>query len=752
MFAPSNQRDRIAQVAGHPSPNHSRITASPTPSPLSSAIQSACHALLAGSVLFSSLGHAETAPSSPRTEEALALPAETVTGGRPQDDTPLPYAGGQVAEGARLGALGNQSVMDTPFNVTSYTSELIDNRQARTIADVLTNDPSVRFTTSSGHAYENFRIRGFDVNQNDMALNGMYGLLPVGHTPVEMFERVELLKGPSALFSGMSPSGAVGGTINLVPKRATDDPLSRVTLGFQSDSQLGTKFDLGRRFGEDNAFGARINGSFSNGDTDLDGQSKKREFLSAAFDYRGDALKASLDTYYSKERFKGGTPAMFWLSSSDIPSAPDPDKNQFPAAWGIQESQAMVGRMEYAFNEHVTGFAGVGVRNHDAKGFINGTHVRNIDANGNSARSVTSAQRAYEDTLSSEAGLRFNFSTGSVGHEMVLQGSRLEIESGSASALSTFSTNIYHPTYHDLPDVPGHAPKTAENTLSSVALIDTLSFLDDALRVTMGARQQRVETTNFSPTSGNKTGSYDKTKTTPALGVVVKPWGPDISLYANYVEGLSKGDSVSRPTYAYDYTFAPYKTEQMEVGVKWNAGTFTNTVGLFQIKKPMLVMVNGNEPSDGGEKRVRGMEWNTFGELTSRLRLLGGAAYTQGVQTKTANGVYDGKTAVAAPRWQANLGVEWDPTWVPDLTLSGRVTSNSSQYLDSANTQRLPGWSVFDVGARYVTAIEEREVTLRLNVDNLFDRHYYSGAFSDTTPIATLGLGRTVMASLTVDL
>ncbi|MBN0001911.1 TonB-dependent receptor, partial [Pseudomonas aeruginosa] len=146
-------------------------------------------------------------------------------------------------------------------------------------------------------------------------------------------------------------------------------------------------------------------------------------------------------------------------------------------------------------------------------------------------------------------------------------------------------------------------------------------------------------------------------------------------------------------------------------GVKWNAGTFTNTVGLFQIKKPMLVMVNGNEPSDGGEKRVRGMEWNTFGELTSRLRLLGGAAYTQGVQTKTANGVYDGKTAVAAPRWQANLGVEWDPTWVPDLTLSGRVTSNSSQYLDSANTQRLPGWSVFDVGARYVTAIEEREVT-----------------------------------------
>jgi iron complex outermembrane receptor protein len=63
---------------------------------------------------------------------------------------PPVYAGGQVATGASLGMLGNRSVMDTPFNQTSYTAELMENQQARTIRDVLANDPSVRAIQPAG--------------------------------------------------------------------------------------------------------------------------------------------------------------------------------------------------------------------------------------------------------------------------------------------------------------------------------------------------------------------------------------------------------------------------------------------------------------------------------------------------------------------------------------------------------------------------------------------------------------------------
>lgn len=685
---------------------------------------------------------------------APTLPAVTVTANSAQDqDLPAPYAGGQVAQGARLGMMGNQDVMDTPFNVTSYTAELIQNQQARTLADVMANDASVRFTTSSGHAYENFRIRGFDVNQNDVAINGMYGLAPMGRTPLEFVERVEVLKGPNALFSGMAPSGAVGGTINLVPKRADDTPNATFGVNWQGDGQLGTTIDAGRRFGDANQWGARVNGAFSDGATTLDGQSRKREFLSLGLDYRGSALSASIDAYHSQESFQGGTPAMFWFGGSVVPKAPDPRINQFSTGYGSIQSNAVVGRAEYRFNDNVSVFGGIGRRDSHQSGLINGTHARQIDANGNFTGSII-GQRAYTDATSAEAGLRSRFKTGAVGHELVLQASILDTEDGSATGTaSTFRSNIYDPITPVMPGVPDSAPKTAENTLTSLALVDTMSFLDDRLRLTGGLRNQRVKTTNFDK-NGNTTSRYDKQAVTPAVALVVKPWGPDLSFYANYVQGLSKGDSVTDTTATnFGQVFAPYKTEQKEVGVKWNAGTFTNTLALFQIDKPMLVTEGTTARptyADGGEKRVRGVEWNTFGELARGVRVLGGVTYSQGKQTKTSFGRYDGNTAVGAPRWQANTGLEWDTPWIAGLTLSARVQATSSQYADAANKLKIPGWGQLDLGARYAMLVNGKDVVLRLNVNNVFDKHYYAGSFSDTTPIATLGPARTVTASASI--
>lgn len=697
------------------------------------------------------------AQATAASSEATLAPVKVKAGPDSPADAPPPYAGKQVARGARLGALGNQGLMDTPFNITAYTAELIENQHARSIADVVANDPSVRFTTSNGHMYENFRIRGFDVNQNDVSIDGLFGLVPSGHVPLEFIERVEVFKGPSALFGGMAPSGAVGGTINLSPKRAGDDPLTRVSVGFQSGSQFGTHLDAGRRFGDDKAWGLRVNAAYSDGDTTLDGQSKKREFISAALDYRGKPLKASLDTYYSKESFKGGTPAMFWFTTPDIPKAPDPSINQFPASYGELESKAVIARADYEFYRGLSAFAGVGLMRHDFAGFINGTHVRSINATGISKTSFTSGQRGYNENLASEAGLRANFDTAGVGHELVLHASGLEQESGSGSSISSpvFTTSIYNPTFQAMPALPVATPRTSETDLSSVALIDTLSFADDRVRLTVGLRNQQIKTTNYNA-AGKVTAQYDKSAVTPAVAIVVKPWGPAVSLYANYVEGLSKGDTVTTPTTATNYlhVFAPYKTEQKEAGVKWNAGSFAHTASLFEITRPMMIALGSSTAptlSDDGEKRVRGLEWNTFGEVARGLRLLGGATYTQGVQTKTAYGLNDGKTAVGAPRWQGNLGTEWDVPGIPGLTVSGRLIATTNQYLDAANTLRIPGWGQVDAGARYATVMEGRKLVLRLNIINLFDRHYYAGSFSDTTPIATLGLARSVSASATMD-
>lgn len=688
----------------------------------------------------------KTAPQTTATLPTIQV-SSTAQG---PSDLPQAQAGGQVAKGARLGLLGNLDLLDTPFSVTSYTAKLIEDQGAKTVADVLENDPSVRFTTSGSHAFENFRLRGFDVHSSDLAINGMYGLAPLGHSALEYVERVEVLKGPSALFTGMAPSGGIGGVVNLVPKRATDTPLTRVTLDYQTQNQVGTHIDAGRRFGTDNAIGVRVNGSYGDGETALKGQDKTRKFLSAALDYRGEALTASLDTYSSKDSFAGGSSAMFGFANPALPAAPDPTTNLLRSATGDLDSQAAIARAEYAFSRSLSAYAAAGTRKHEYTGWINGTHIHSVQPNGTAqVRGV--AQRGYEDSATSEVGLRFNASTAGVTHELALQVTRLDAQSGYLSNVTGMAaTNFTNPITPTLPAVPtGAIPKSSASTLSSVALVDSMSFLQDTARVTLGLRQQQVRQTNY---NGGVASDYDESALTPAAGLVVKPWGEGISLYASYVEGLSQGTSVKALNgYAQDQTFKPYKTQQKELGVKWSAGAYLLTAGMFEINKPELI-TTGKSPnlvaSDGGESRVTGLEWTVAGQLTPSLRVLGGVAYTTSQLTKTAVGVNQGNSLFGVPRWQGNLGGEWDSP-LPGLSVNARLTATSMQYLNNANTYEIPGWSQLDAGTRYETRMAGHKTTLRLAINNLFDRHYYSGSFAE--PRATLAQGRTLQASVTMD-
>ncbi|AIT25588.1 tonB-dependent Receptor Plug domain protein [Bordetella holmesii 44057] len=167
------------------------------------------------------------------------LQAITVAAQASSDGLPAPYAGGQVARGGSLGMLGSADVMDVPFNTTNYTAQTLENQQARTLADVVVNEASVRTLTSSGGFGEDFQIRGYTVSSGDVGLNGLFGLTSSSRMPAAIMERVEVLKGPGTLMNGVGPNGSIGGGINVVTKRAGDEPLTRLTATYQDKSQLG---------------------------------------------------------------------------------------------------------------------------------------------------------------------------------------------------------------------------------------------------------------------------------------------------------------------------------------------------------------------------------------------------------------------------------------------------------------------------------------------------------------------------------
>lgn len=678
--------------------------------------------------------------------DAATLPAMTVVGQLGRADGLLQaYAGGQVARGGRLGFLGNADVMDAPLSTVSYTAQMVEDQQARTIGDVLINDASVRLSSQANGVAESFYIRGFPINEGnigDLSFDGLYGVAPNYQASSAYAERIELIKGPTALLGGMAPNGALGGSLNIVPKRAGSQPLTRLTLDYATRSQLGTHLDVGRRFGEKQEWGIRANGLYRNGDTERDKQSAKTLLGALALDYRGSRLRASVDYIDQRVDADALSRQPMLAAGAAVPAAPDPRRNlSQPWDYSTMRDRLLFARAEYDFSEQLTGYVAAGA----SRGAIEGVYGNPV-MDGTGATNTVPARLSFDIRKQAvEAGLRGTLRTGAVEHRwnLGLNAYHGAMDVGFNFATTALGSNIYNPANYPVmnlakPDRMGYS----RTTLRGLALADTLVFADDRVLLTLGLRHQQVLAK--SPMTGTR---YDEDALTPMLGLVVKPRA-DLSLFANYIQGLSVGETAPTSALNAGEVFAPYKTKQYEAGVKHDAGNWLATASIFQISKPSGQMnANGYYRPDA-EQRNRGLELTLAGEPVRGLRPMLGLTWTQGKLTQASSAV-QGNKAPGVPSFQANLGLEWDVPQVPGLTLTGRALHACSQYVNQANTQRLPAWSRLDVGARYATRIAGRPVALRLQVLNLTDKYYWSGV--NSWGGLSMGDARTVRLSAQID-
>lgn len=687
------------------------------------------------------------------SDAATLLPSITVAGaGVSPSALPAEFAGGQVARGGRLGLLGNRDVMDTPFNVTSYTSELLANRQAVTLADALNAEPSVRFTGQIGGVTDSFYIRGFPIgegNLGEIAFDGVYGVAPNYHVFTDYIERVEVLKGPAALLYGMSPNSGVGGVINMVPKRSLPQDLTRVSADYVGDSQFGARVDLSRRFGNDGEWGVRVNGMHRQGDTPLDNLYSRTDIGALSLDYQGERLRASLDLLTQNEKVDAPTRPFLIASGIDVPHAADGRRNATqPWGWWKSDGQSALLRVEYDISDRLTVFADAGGSDTEVSRLSDQTPTI-VNSAGDTLVTPNNFRFKVERSTYN-AGLRAKLDTGPVRHAISVMGSLYSDRNLQASVSGTpLTSNIYHPITRPEQHIPAPAnvPKVSSSDLSGVALADTMSILDERAQLTLGVRQQRIESRNFNATTGVRTVSYDESATTPLAGLVVKPWN-NVSVYANYIEGLSKGDVAPATASNAGQVFKPYKARQKEVGVKVDLDDAMVTFSAFEITKPSGQLTNGVYGADS-EQRNRGLELNLSGEPVRGLRLLGGVTYLDAELTRTSNPATVGNQPVGVPKFSANLSAEWDTPWVAGLTLTGGMMYTGREYVNQANTQSVPSWTTFDVGARYATKIQGKDVTFRANVVNVTNRAYWSGVASYGT--VSQGVPRTLMLSASMD-
>lgn len=355
------------------------------------------------------------------------------------------YGGGQVTKTNSLGALGNRANIDTPFNVTGYTAQLIEDRQMQSVDDVVLTDASVSNATDMS-ANKTWTIRGISQSAEDTSFNGMFGAGPIYGESLDNVASVEVLKGPAALLNGLAPNGSVGGSVNLVPKRAEDTPTRKFTIGVDNGHQWRQHLDLGQRFGTNNKYGVRVNVSHKSGSGKLSGEHYNGNNAAIGFDVRGNRYRASVDMGYTntnKENFA----APLRISHTFVPAVPSMN-TKFSADGAFIHSieKYMAAKGEYDLNKDWTLYGGFGFRTSSQESYTSTlTFMNQASATTTNVNAVAAAKTGHAN--SQMIGIRGKAKTGGITHEINLVGNRYDSTFASLPGTSQrYWTDPFNPT------------------------------------------------------------------------------------------------------------------------------------------------------------------------------------------------------------------------------------------------------------------------------------------------------------------
>jgi iron complex outermembrane receptor protein len=238
----------------------------------------------------------------------------------------------------------------------------------------------------------------------------------------------------------------------------------------------------------------------------------------------------------------------------------------------------------------------------------------------------------------------------------------------------------------------------------------------------------------------------DKPPLSHRYGVLWRPV-PELSLYTSYTEnfGASAAGQIQ-----FNGGRSPGETaQQYELGAKVELldKRLTGSMSVYQLTKQNVL---ATDPVHGtpyviplGEVRSRGFEMDVTGEIIPRWNLILTYSYIDSRTTKADPVELLGRSAAVS----YNTGSLWttyafNGDW-QGLKLGGGVEVASSQIDYSKNT--LPGYAVANLYASYGWHVDGKKITGQFNINNLFNKIYYTG--SDNVPSKPL----TALATLRVE-
>lgn len=660
-------------------------------------------------------------------------------------------ASDKLKDVVNLSLLGKQLAFTSGINVVNYDEKILADQNARNLVDAIAKtDPSVMNFGGETNTLSGVYVRGLQLDTRQMSLNGLSGLYSSYNTPVAGVASAQLIKGASTAVVGMDPEGSSGASVNIETKRATDKPINKIGFGWIGSSRLEETFDFGRRFGEKGEWGIRLNGKYRDGETKRTNYDERNKEFAVGADYRGEKLRLGLDYMYTKRATHGGRARVQDIQNFTytLPSAPEGSTNLNPRWIGqTTEDQTVLGTFEYDLADNLMLSGGIGHMESEYSGAFG--QITRLASDGTFSINGIRGFRFKSRTTSGNLKLQGNFETGSISHNWSLAfDSVTRQRSHKQSAKTNYSItagSIYQPQFARLSSTADLSANTqaTETKLQahSLALADTLGFVEDKIRLTLGGRLQWIKQKNYLAQT-----AIHKSRFSPMVTLAYVPH-PNLVVYGNYLQDLEPGNTDPDT----GEMMSPRVTEQIELGLRQNwSETLTTTFSVYELSRPGIVRSTGKEQ---GEERNRGIEFNLYASLLDKtLRPSFGIAYNQGkvFDYPTYAGEIVSGVQVTNPRIIAKAAIEWDMPFVSGLTLNAAAQYYGKSYQDTKANYRLPSYTTVDFGAKYIYKINSnQDLTFRAGVENAFNKHYWQiqrGQYDRS--FAVLGMPRTYWANM----
>lgn len=679
-------------------------------------------------------------------------------------------------------------LIESPQTISVITREEMDVRAVATVADALSYSAGVQAEAAGiDSRVDEVSVRGFGAGGFSSNNNFVDGLrLPTGGMwtrPVfDPFglQQVDVLKGPSSALYGQS---APGGIVNLESKRPVFAPIGELMLQSAGYTDLGrwqwqAAGDVGNAIGTSDSLAYRLVGLARDGQTQVDETSNSRYLLSPSLTWKaGENTSWTLLGQYQRDRggatyqFLPATGTLFWSNGRRIDLDTylgEPDWNRFD-----RDQYLAASLFEHHFSDALT------LRNN-----VRYTHIDTLyRVTVLAADTLTSCpptlagcvpgqtiqRRAVQgigetDGIALDTQLEARLATGRLEHVVLggLDYFHTEWEhyrDGVAPALVLPLLDFYDPVPRGADGYEAAlAPQIHTETKSEqlgVYLQDQMKI--GAWRVTLGGRYDDAKDDAFNPLATGATPATTITKADAFTGRVgaVYLFDNGLAPYASYSESFLP----STGSYWDGRPFDPTTGQQIEFGLRYQpAGSHAFiTLGTYQITQQNITTPDPDPshncaPSPAcqvqtGEGRIRGVELEGRATLPFGMALIVTATRTDAEVTRTNTAAEIGNTLPQVPDWMASAFIDYRfRGLLRGFRLGGGVRYTGDTYGNVQNTLAIPGYTVYDLFARYDFGSGApggvQGLSISANARNLTNKTYV--ATCGNTRSCFYGSGRTV--------